>query len=140
MVEICLFLLSVLCLGSCSTVNNVEKHSPGGSWMMTRMTGVELNAAVLTKGLPVFRFDLSVNRFSGHAGCNQLGSDISVSDDRIKFGLIISKQMACPHMEVENAVMNVLSEKTLSYEFKDSELTLRSGNGTEMHFVKQKDE
>ncbi len=100
------------------------------------MSGLELNNIKLMKGMPVFRFDLSAGKFSGHAGCNQLLSTIVLSGDSIKFEKIIHTEMACPDMEVENAVLKVLNENTLKYEIKDSVLTLTSSDGTEMQFTR----
>jgi heat shock protein HslJ len=129
---------SVLIFMSCSAVNNVHGRGPAGTWVMHEMTGVELNKELLTKGLPFFEFNVADSRFSGHAGCNQLSSQITVSGEEITFGIIIRTEMACPHMEVENAVINILNENTLHYEEADSGLILTSSNGIEMRFSRDK--
>lgn len=132
-----LFILffTVIPLIGCSSGSHIQ--SPQGAWVMYHMSGVELNKNQLMKGLPVFRFDLSENRFSGHAGCNQMMSGITISGGEIKFGLIMHTEMACPHMEAEDAVLKLLSENTLKYDIKDSVLTLTSSDGTVMQFKKE---
>jgi heat shock protein HslJ len=130
--KLLILILTAIPLIGCSSGNRIQ--CPNGAWVMYRMSGIELNENQLMKGLPVFRFDLSENRFSGHAGCNQMMSGITISEGEIKFGLIMRTEMACPHMEVEDAVLKVLSENTLKYDVKDSVLTLTSSDGTVMQF------
>jgi heat shock protein HslJ len=135
--KIFIFFVSALICGGCSSSANIQKHSLNGSWVMQRMTGVSLNKDELAKGLPVFSFDLTEKRFSGHAGCNQLSSGIEVTDNEITFNLFIGTKMACPDMSVEDAVIKTLSGNTLHYEFNDDELILTSPDGIAMHFVKE---
>lgn len=105
-------------------------------WVMQEMTGVELKKEKLNKGLPTFEFHLRDNRFSGHAGCNQMTGSINVEGNKIKFGAIASTKMACPDMTVEQAVGNVLSNNTLTYSIENLMLTLRAADGTKMVFRK----
>ena len=128
------FLLVAIPFIGCSSGNNIQ--SPDGTWIMFRISGIELNKIQLVKGMPVFRFDLAAERFSGHDGCNQLMSAITLSDSTITFGRIIHTEMACPDMELENAVLKVLNENTLRYEVKDSVLTLTSSDGSKMQFTR----
>lgn len=128
------FVLSLTLIG-CSSVRHVQKDNLTGSWMMKSMSGVSLNKEELVKGLPVFNFNVAENRFYGHAGCNQLSSGIVVTDNEIEFGLFISTKMACPDMQVEDAVIRVLSGNTLHYEIKNEKMILTSPDGTVMHFI-----
>jgi len=127
-----ILVLTQIFLWGCSSGSSIQ--NPDGAWEMFRMSGIKLNKDRLMKGLPVFTFDVSENSFSGNAGCNQLASGIIVSDKEIKFGKIITTEMACPHMEVEEAVLKVISENTLHYEVRDTVLTLTSPDGTVMQF------
>lgn len=103
-------------------------------WVMQEMTGIALKKENLNKGLPTFEFHLGDNRFSGHAGCNQMSGSIMVEGNRIKFGPIASTKMACPDMTVEQAVSNALSNKTLTYSIDNMKLTLTSTQGLKMVF------
>lgn len=135
-----ILLSSAFLFACCAAGNHLQNQSLEGTWVMHEMTGVELNKDLLTKGLPVFKFDLAESRFSGHAGCNQLSSRITVTGAEITFGIIIRTEMACPHMEVENAVLNILNENKIHFEAADSSLTLISSSGIEMRFSRDKSE
>jgi len=130
-----LILSIVISLTGCSSGHSIQ--SPDGAWIMYRMSGLDLSNKKLMKGMPLFRFDIIEGKFSGHAGCNQLLSTIELSDHSIKFGKILHTEMACADMEVENAVLKVLTESTLLYEVNDAELILTSPDGIEMRFTKE---
>ncbi len=105
-------------------------------WVMQEMTGVKLQKEKLNKGLPTFEFHLKDNRFSGHAGCNQMTGSIRVEGNKIKFGPIASTKMACPDMTVEQKVGNALSNKTVTYSIENLKLTLTTIDGLKMVFRK----
>jgi heat shock protein HslJ/uncharacterized membrane protein len=105
-------------------------------WVMQEMTGVVLKKEKLNKGLPTFEFHLRDNRFSGHAGCNQMNGSIKAEGNKIKFGPIASTRMACPDMTVEQAVGNALSGKALTYSIENLKLTLIAEDGVKMVFKK----
>lgn len=105
-------------------------------WVMQEMTGVVLKKEELNKGLPIFEFHLKDNRFSGHAGCNQMNGSIKVEGNKIKFGPIASTKMACPNMKVEQAVGNALSSKTLTYSIENLKLTLVNKDDVKIIFKK----
>ncbi|MEP0862385.1 MAG: META domain-containing protein [Ignavibacterium sp.] len=105
-------------------------------WAMEEMTGVELKKENLMKGLPMFEFNLSEMRFSGHAGCNQILGAIDLKGNKITFGNLISTKMACPDMTVEEKVGQLLNNNTLSYRIEKLKLVLESDSGTRMIFKK----
>jgi heat shock protein HslJ/uncharacterized membrane protein len=105
-------------------------------WLMKEMTGVELVKDQLQKGLPVFEFHLKENRFVGHAGCNNLSGKIGVKGNAITFGNIAGTKMLCPNMNVENAVLEALSNKSFKYEIENMYLTLTNDGGMKMIFRK----
>lgn len=105
-------------------------------WVMEEMTGVELKKENLMKGLPMFEFHLSENRFSGHAGCNQIFGKIDVKGNKITFGNLASTKMACPDMTVERKVFQELNQNTFTYKIEKMKLTLESESGTKMIFRK----
>lgn len=105
-------------------------------WVMQEMTGVVLKKEELNKGLPTFEFHLKDNRFSGHAGCNQMNGSIKVEGNKIKFGPIASTKIACPNMKVEQAVTSALSGKQIVYKIENLKLTLIAEDGVKMVFKK----
>lgn len=105
-------------------------------WVMQEMTGVELKKENLSKGLPVFEFYLNDMRFSGHAGCNQLAGKIEIEGNKMTFGEIIATKMACPNMEVEQAVISALNNNTFTYTIEKLKLTLVNQHGFKLIFSK----
>ena len=95
-------------------------------WVMQQMTGVEINKATLSKGLPTFEFNLKEMKFTGHAGCNNLMGKIELKGSQISFGVITSTLMACPDMQIEKAVVKAINNKTFNYEIDSQILTLEN--------------
>lgn len=104
-------------------------------YVMEEMTGFNLKKEKLQKGLPQFEFNLTENRFSGHAGCNQINGGITVVGNKITFGSLVGTLMSCPNMKIEKAVITALNQKTVTYSIDKMKLTLVSGK-TKMVFKK----
>jgi heat shock protein HslJ/uncharacterized membrane protein/uncharacterized lipoprotein NlpE involved in copper resistance len=104
-------------------------------WVMEEMTGFNLKKEKLQKGMPLFEFNLTENRFSGHAGCNQINGGITVVGNKITFGNMMGTLMSCPNMKIEKAVIKALDQKTVTYSIDKLKLTLVSGK-TKMVFKK----
>ncbi len=104
-------------------------------WVMDEMTGFTLKKEKLQKGMPQFEFNLTENRFSGHAGCNQINGGITVVGNKITFGDLVGTLMSCPNMKIEKAVISALNQKTVTYSIDKLKLTLVSGK-TKMVFRK----
>jgi len=96
-------------------------------YVMEEMTGFNFKKEKLQKGLPQFEFNLSENRFSGHAGCNNFSGSISVVGNKITFDNLMGTLMSCPNMKVEKAVIGALDKKTVTYSIDKMKLTLVSG-------------
>lgn len=105
-------------------------------WVMTEFAGVKLSKDKFFKGLPTFEFQLKERRLIGHTGCNSIRSSLEIKGNQIQFGKIISTKMACPEMEVENKIIQAISEKSLTYKIKDLTLTLEDDAGNLMLFKK----
>jgi heat shock protein HslJ/uncharacterized membrane protein/uncharacterized lipoprotein NlpE involved in copper resistance len=104
-------------------------------WVMEEMTGFNLKKEKLQKGMPQFEFNLTENRFGGHAGCNQINGGVTVVGNKITFGKLVGTLMSCPNMKIEKAVVTALNEKTVTYTIDKMKLTLVSGK-TKMVFKK----
>lgn len=58
---------------------------------------------------PVFVFESAESRFHGNAGCNGMGGTYKLLDgNRIEFSQVISTQMACENMELEDIVSRMI--------------------------------
>lgn len=105
-------------------------------WVMEEMTDVVLNKENLMKGLPIFEFNFSEMRVSGHAGCNQFFGEINLKGNTISFGTLTSTKMACPDMSVEQKVFQSLNQNNFTYKIDKHKLILESGSGIKMIFRK----
>jgi heat shock protein HslJ len=105
-------------------------------WVMKSMSGVNLNAEKLMKGLPVFEFYPSDQRVSGHTGCNNFNSRLQVRGDQLTFGHIILTKMSCPDMDAEKAIINGIQQKTFRYRIEEGNLTLQNAEGSSIAFRK----
>lgn len=77
--------------------------------------------------------------FSGTAGCNSLGSEYQLDEDRITFGSISSTRMACPGvMDQEYGVLDILSENRLSITFDGNQMALTSEDGASVVIFSRK--
>jgi heat shock protein HslJ len=74
----------------------------------------------------------------GFNGCNQFGGKARVTNDTIRFGSIISTQIACeqPAADVERSVMGVLDGE-VSYRIEGRRLTLEHPSGRGLVFTAQ---
>ena len=63
-------------------------------------------------------------------GCNTGGGSYAVDGENISFGDIVTTKMAClgPAMQVENAVLQVLSTDGLTFSIDASVLTISAGD------------
>ncbi|MGQ9820177.1 MAG: META domain-containing protein [Candidatus Kapaibacteriales bacterium] len=105
-------------------------------WVMEEMTDVVLNKENLMKGLPVFEFNLSEMRVSGHAGCNQFFGKINLKGNSISFGTLAATKMACPDMTVEQKVFQAINQNNFIYKIDRLKLVLESDSGIKMIFRK----
>lgn len=105
-------------------------------WVLEEMTDVVLNKENLMKGLPIFEFNLSKMKVSGHAGCNQFFGEINLKGNSISFGTLASTKMACPDMNVEQKVFQALNQNQFTYKIEKLKLILQSETGVKMVFRK----
>lgn len=74
---------------------------------------------------PIFTFDSKENRFHGNAGCNILNGSYKLREGgRVEFGNAMSTMMACPNMQLEDAVSKVLPTLDTYIVYNGTELVL----------------
>jgi heat shock protein HslJ len=123
-----LFVLSVLILSACAS-GGTASTSPTGEWTLVSYGDASNPMLALSN------VDTSLNfnedgTFGGNVGCNSFGADYKVDGDQIIFGSIVSTMMFCEETSSqESAVLSILTDKTLSYQFNGSQLTLTSQDG-----------
>ena len=96
-------------------------------WVLESFNGKELKSEMKA---PNIEFNLVENKLYGFGGCNRINGPISISQDSIKIGPIISTKMACPNLKTEQNFLSALSEKELEFSFSKRTLTLKNKNNT----------
>jgi len=69
----------------------------------------------------------SDSTFTGNAGCNHISGLYILKGTSIIFSNIISTKMACPNLEQEYALLNLLQQTVSAYTVTDKNLLLRDG-------------
>jgi len=130
-----LFVLSVLILSACS---GGASASPTGEWTLVSYG----DASNPTSALPDVETSINFNEdgtFGGSVGCNSLGADYKVDSDQITFGSIVSTMMFCEGIsDQESAVLNILTDKMVSFTVNGDQLTLTSADGASVVVLARK--
>ncbi len=92
-------------------------------WKLEKIGGQIVNQAEYNR-VPFFEFDIEKRKLSGNDGCNTIGTNIEVQGSRIKFGQVVSTQIACAKKSIENIIATLISNNIASYYFKDEKLYL----------------
>lgn len=77
-------------------------------WHITSINDKPISAKGAKKDYYVF-FDKD-RRFQAYAGCNEIGGNYTIKGDQIKMSNIISTEMACAEMEMEQSLLKSLAE------------------------------
>lgn len=87
----------------------VSKSIENTQWELIEAMGKPISEYGKLNNVPGFFFDSKEQRFHGNAGCNGMGGTYKLLEgNRIEFSQVMSTQMACPSMELENLVGNIL--------------------------------
>lgn len=99
--------LGVLLLPSCKTARDmVSENDICGEWNVVEIQG----EPVRTQSNPFIGFDTKKGRVYGYSGCNRITGSLDLSrDNKIELGHMASTLMACPDMELEGKLIEVLS-------------------------------
>ena len=92
-----------------------------------KLTEINNQAITLDKDFPkepqlTFNPDHSVN---GNLGCNGFGASYESKNNTLAINQIVSTQMACPNLEIEQKFIDVLNNST-SFEIKSTTLLLKN--------------
>lgn len=80
----------------------------GEKWIITSINDKPISAKGLKKDYYVF-FGKD-KKFNAFAGCNQIGGNYSIKGDQIKMSNIVSTEMACTEMTMEQSLLKALAE------------------------------
>lgn len=92
------------------------------------------NATNPTPALPDIETSLHFNKdgqFGGTVGCNTFSGGYKINGDQVTFEGLISTLMFCEGVsEQESGVLEILSDKTVSFSISGNQLTLTDGTST----------
>ncbi|MFN8383566.1 MAG: META domain-containing protein [Anaerolineales bacterium] len=131
-----LLALSIFILSACAS--GETSASLTGEWTLVSYG----DASNPTPALPDVETSINFNEggtFGGSVGCNSLGADYKVSGDQITFGSIVSTMMFCEGVsDQESTVLNILTDKTVSFTVNGEKLTLTSADGASVVVLARK--
>ena len=97
---------AVLSLAACrSSKDAVSVNDLDGEWNVVEIQG----QAVQAESQPFIGFDAQDGRVYGYTGCNRLMGALTLSKpNKIELGQMASTLMACPDMETERLMLNIM--------------------------------
>jgi len=104
-------------------------------WALEELEGKKINPEDFKKGVPNLEIYAEEARFSGMAGCNQMGGKLFSEKDLLRFTDIFTTEMMCENYETEKVLVKAL-ESTTRYELKNNKLYLLNLEGTKAIFKK----
>ncbi|MEX2546670.1 MAG: META domain-containing protein [Chloroflexota bacterium] len=101
----------------------------GTTWTLTSIITGEAVSSVPAGVLATIKFNAD-GSVEIHPGCNTGGGTYATNEDAITFSDLITTEMAClgPAMDVEGAVLAVLSADSITYAIDSGSLTLMAGD------------
>ena len=108
-----------------------------GDWNIVMIDDMRLGTDASSDLLPFIRFESSQNQISGHSGCNSFSGDASYLQNSIEVGNIVSTLIACPDMEIEEQLFEILNSPLLTFDFEGETLILSNEMGNQIRLKRQ---
>ena len=97
----------------------------GGNWLISKVNGKDISEyKIMKEKSPQMVLSLSLERFSGNAGCNSFFGSFESKGNKLRFGKTASTMMMCPDMKLENDVFSIINEGYYSFIIENNILTL----------------
>jgi len=119
--------LSIFIMTSCKTMqkntqSTSELFTGGNQWEMTSFQGQTVEEAGFNQKTPLITIDKGESKIGGNSGCNSFGGNITIKEDIIDFGPLMSTKRYCDGVpEVE--FFQILTGE-VSYSINGKTLTL----------------
>lgn len=99
----------------------------GTKWELAELMGAAVSPNEDTQ-TPYIQLNINENTIGGFAGCNGFGGNYELNPEtlRLSFNELISTMMACPELNVENTLKEVL-QKVDNYTHQDDQLMIYKG-------------
>lgn len=104
-------------------------------WALEELEGKKINSEDFKKGIPNLEIYAEEARFSGLAGCNQMGGKLFFEKDVLRFTDIAVTELMCDNHDTEKILVKAL-QSTTRYELKNNKLYLFNPEGTKAIFRK----
>jgi len=104
-------------------------------WALEELEGKKINPDDFKKGVPNLEIYAEEARFSGMAGCSQMGGKLFSEKDLLRFTDVFTTEMICDNDKTENILIKAL-QSTTRYELKNGRLYLFNPEGTKAIFRK----
>lgn len=94
-------------------------------WKLTELNGSDVQLDTTFRSYPHLKFE-SLTRAGGNLGCNGFGANVDfIAADSITISEIVSTQMACPNLDIENGFRKAL-EDTRTFKVEGNTLSLKN--------------
>ncbi|MBS2097412.1 META domain-containing protein [Carboxylicivirga linearis] len=132
-----LAVLSVFIMTSCKTMQKntqsaSELFTEDNQWEMTLFQGQTIEEAGFNQKTPHITINKAESKIGGNSGCNSFGGNITIKEDAIEFGPLMSTKMYCDGVpEVE--FFQILTGEVV-YSIKGKTLLFTKEGKTVMEF------
>lgn len=117
-----LYLIAAMILASGCTDTGQTSHVPllGTTWNLAELD----NSKIQHPGpqIPHLRFE--AEKVTGNDGCNNFFGGYTLDGNNLKFGMLGSTRMACPHIEGFEMIFNKMLSMTTRYRITGNRLDL----------------
>ncbi len=120
-------------ISSCRTKDKITQLS--GNWSVIMIDDTSLNPKDFIKGLPVVTFDAAKKMISGYTGCNDFTGDATYAENTIEVGELIATKIACPDMEVEKRLLEILNNQIINFSFEGNTLILTNKSDSKLTLI-----
>ena len=110
----------LLVLGCADTEQTSQAPLLGTTWNLAEMNNEKIQHPGPT--IPHLRFE--AERVSGNDGCNNFFGSYTLDEDSLRFGMLASTRMACPHIEGFEMIFNTMLSITTRYLINGNKLEL----------------
>ena len=112
-----------------------------GKWAITAVEGESIVGK--TENVPFLEFDIKENRVHGNAGCNIINGGFTREEGEnasLKFSQMMSTMMACPDLEMERRILELIEAVRSVEKKEDGALVLLDEKNAEMLKLEKKAE
>lgn len=107
-------------LGCADTENTSQTPLPGTTWNLAEMN----NSKIQHPGPQVPHLRFEAEKVTGNDGCNNFSGGYTLEENSLKFGMLASTRMACPHLKDLDIEFNKMISMTSSYRLSGNKLEL----------------